>query len=59
MLAKNTAANEFFAQQPPSYRGAAVWWVISAKKEETRLKRVQTLIKLSGNGELIPQFTRR
>jgi uncharacterized protein YdeI (YjbR/CyaY-like superfamily) len=59
MLANSTAAHEFFAQQAPSYRRAAVWWVISAKKEETRLKRAQTLIKLSGNGKLIPQFTRR
>jgi uncharacterized protein YdeI (YjbR/CyaY-like superfamily) len=59
MLAKKAAATGFFAQQPPAYRRAAAWWVISAKKEETRLKRAQTLIKLSGNGKLIPQFTRR
>jgi uncharacterized protein YdeI (YjbR/CyaY-like superfamily) len=59
LLARNARAARFFAQQPPSYRRAAIWWVISAKKEETRLKRAQTLIKLSVKGELIPQFTRR
>ena len=58
-LARNARATRFFAQQPPSYRRAAIWWVISAKKEETRLKRAQTLIELSGKGELIPQFMRK
>ena len=59
LLAKNARAARFFAQQAPSYRRAAIWWVISAKREETRLKRAQTLIELSGQGELIPQFIRR
>jgi hypothetical protein len=58
-LAKSARATRFFAQQAPSYRRAAIWWVISAKREETRLKRAQTLIELSGQGELIPQFMRR
>jgi uncharacterized protein YdeI (YjbR/CyaY-like superfamily) len=59
LLARNARATHFFAKQAPSYRRAATWWVVSAKKEETRLKRAQTLIELSGRGELIPQFTRR
>jgi uncharacterized protein YdeI (YjbR/CyaY-like superfamily) len=59
LLAGNARAARFFAQQAPSYRRAATWWVISAKQEETRLRRAQTLIELSGKGELIPQFTRR
>ena len=58
MLAKNRSAHQFFAKQAPSYQRAAAWWVISAKKEETRLKRARTLIELSGQGELIPQFTK-
>jgi uncharacterized protein YdeI (YjbR/CyaY-like superfamily) len=58
MLAKSRPAHKFFAEQAPSYRRAAIWWVISAKKEETRLKRARTLIELSGQGELIPQFTK-
>ncbi len=59
MLAEVPAASEFFEAQTPSYRRAATWWVISAKKEQTRLQRAQRLIELSRNGELIPQFTRR
>ena len=59
LLAKAPAAARFFAAQIASYRRAAIWWVISAKKEETRVKRAQALIDLSKKGQLIPQFTRR
>ena len=55
-LRKNTKASKFFEQQPPSYRKAMNWWVVSAKKEETRLKRLAELIKYSAKGERIPQF---
>ena len=58
LLASSPRAHKFFAKQAPSYQRAAIWWVISAKKEETRLKRARTLIELSGRGELIPQFTK-
>jgi|CXWL01.1.fsa_nt_gi uncharacterized protein YdeI (YjbR/CyaY-like superfamily) len=34
----------FFESQPPSYRKPAIWWVMSAKQETTRLKRLETLI---------------
>ncbi|MEP7245982.1 MAG: YdeI/OmpD-associated family protein [Gammaproteobacteria bacterium] len=59
MLALNAKAHRFFESQAPSFRRAAIWWVISAKKEETRLKRSQTLIELSAQRKLIPQFMRR
>jgi len=59
MLAGKKAAARFFSEQPASYRRAAIWWIVSAKKEETRLKRAQALIDLSGKAELLPQFTRR
>ena len=58
LLASSPRAHKFFAEQAPSYQRAAIWWVISAKKEETRLKRARTLVELSGRGELIPQFTK-
>jgi uncharacterized protein YdeI (YjbR/CyaY-like superfamily) len=58
MLEANAAARRFFERQAPSYRRAATWWVVSAKKEETRLKRARTLIELSARGKLIPQFLR-
>jgi uncharacterized protein YdeI (YjbR/CyaY-like superfamily) len=55
---KNKAAWKFFQQQPASYRRAAIWWVISAKKEETRLKRLATLIEDSAAERPIKQLTR-
>lgn len=58
LLARNVAALKFFASRAPSYRRAAIWWVISARKEETRLKRARKLIDLSARERLIPQFIR-
>jgi len=58
-LRKNRAAAKFFAAQPGSYRKAANWWILSAKKEETRLRRLEQLIKLSAANQTIPQFRRR
>jgi uncharacterized protein YdeI (YjbR/CyaY-like superfamily) len=58
MLSRNAPARKFFLAQTPSYRRAATWWVLSAKKEETRLKRARTLIELSARGGLVPQFLR-
>lgn len=55
----NRAAWKFFASQPASYRRVATWWVINAKREETREKRLATLIETSGRAETLPQFTRR
>lgn len=44
---------EYFQAQPPSYRKTATWWVMSAKKPETRMRRLQTLIHDSRNGQRI------
>jgi uncharacterized protein YdeI (YjbR/CyaY-like superfamily) len=44
---------KFFQAQPPWYRRIAAFWVISAKKEETRLKRLATLIEDSSHGQRI------
>ncbi len=49
-LRKNNAAWTFFHAQPPSYRKTLGWWVISAKKEETRIKRLKLLIDASAKG---------
>jgi uncharacterized protein YdeI (YjbR/CyaY-like superfamily) len=46
-LRQNKAAWDFFYAQPPSYRKAIGWWVVSAKQEATRLKRLERLIKES------------
>jgi uncharacterized protein YdeI (YjbR/CyaY-like superfamily) len=47
----NRAAWKFFEAQPPSYRRTATWWVVSAKREETRLSRLEKLIKSSAKSE--------
>jgi len=57
-LERNKSARKFYQAQPASYRRAANWWVVSAKKEETRMKRLEQLIELSAQGLRIPQFTR-
>jgi uncharacterized protein YdeI (YjbR/CyaY-like superfamily) len=56
---QNRGAWEFFEAQPASYRRAAIWWVLSARKEETRLKRLEKLIAESAQGRRISQFTRK
>ncbi len=39
-----------FQTQPPSYRQASLHWVVSAKREETQLRRLQKLIEVSAAG---------
>lgn len=50
-LRQNKAAWDFFYAQPPSYRKAISWWVVSAKQEATRLTRLEKLIKKSARGK--------
>jgi len=56
-LKQQRAAWVFFRTQPPSYRKAATWWVISAKREDTRLKRLAKLAAHSAQGLRLPEFT--
>ena len=58
-LKKNPAAWSFFQAQPGSYQKAVNWWVVSAKQEVTRLKRLEKLIEESAHGRRIQQFTQR
>jgi uncharacterized protein YdeI (YjbR/CyaY-like superfamily) len=53
----NKEAWDFFQAQPPSYQKPAKWWVMSAKKEETRLKRLATLIEDSESGRRLAALT--
>ncbi len=54
MFSANLKAWEFFRAQAPWYQRTATWWVVSAKREETRLKRLQRLIADSEQGRKIP-----
>lgn len=47
---QNKKAWKFFQAMPASYRKPAIWWVVSAKQEATRLKRLDTLITDSEAG---------
>jgi uncharacterized protein YdeI (YjbR/CyaY-like superfamily) len=44
---------EFFQAQPAGYQRLHTWWVISAKREETRAKRLAVLIDISAKGRRI------
>jgi uncharacterized protein YdeI (YjbR/CyaY-like superfamily) len=59
LLKRNKAAWSFFHEQPASYRKTANWWIISAKKEETRLKRLEKLTAFSAQKQRLPELTPR
>lgn len=54
---KNPKAWKFFDSQPPYYRKLAAWYVISAKRDETREKRLSDLIACSARQTRLPPFT--
>ena len=41
---------KFFEEMPPSFKRTTIFWIMSAKKEETRLRRLQQIIQNSENG---------
>jgi uncharacterized protein YdeI (YjbR/CyaY-like superfamily) len=56
-LEADEAAWAYFSARPPSYRRQATWWVISAKRPETRARRLATLIADSAAGRPIKPLT--
>lgn len=54
----NRKAWKFFRAQAPWYQRVAAFWVVSAKKDDTRMKRLTRLIEDSENGRTIPPLTR-
>jgi uncharacterized protein YdeI (YjbR/CyaY-like superfamily) len=59
LLKRNKIAWSFFRAQAASYRKAVYWWIMSAKKEETRLRRLEKLVALSAEGQRLPEFMSR
>lgn len=55
---RNAKAWSWFSSQPPSYRKTAIWWVVSAKRETTRRRRLQALIRDSESGQRIGPLRR-
>jgi len=54
----NADAWKFFQSQPPWYQRTSTYWVVSAKKEETRLRRLGILIDCSARKQKIPSLNR-
>ena len=55
---KHPKAWKFFAAQAPWYQRTAAFWVMSAKRDETRDRRLRVLIDCSKRGERIPPLNR-
>lgn len=55
----NEPAWAFLSNLAPSYRRDSIWWVMSAKKEETRTKRLGILIASSEVGLKIPNLRKK
>jgi uncharacterized protein YdeI (YjbR/CyaY-like superfamily) len=53
-LRQNKKAWAYFQAQAPSYQRICIWWIVSAKREETRRSRLATLIEDSAKGRKIP-----
>ncbi len=51
MLKRNRKAAAFFEAQPPFYRKMMGWFVVSAKREETRLARLKVLVEACEKGK--------
>jgi uncharacterized protein YdeI (YjbR/CyaY-like superfamily) len=54
----NAKAWAFFTARPPWYRRIAIYWVVSAKRPETRERRLAALIADSARGRTVPPLTR-
>lgn len=44
-LKRHRGAWRFFESQPPGYRRTVIFWIMTAKKDETRVRRLETLIE--------------
>jgi uncharacterized protein YdeI (YjbR/CyaY-like superfamily) len=54
----NPTAWQWFGDRAPGYRRTATHWVVSAKREETRLRRLAQLIECSAEGRNVPPLAR-
>ena len=54
----DAAAWRWFQAQAAWYRRTSTFWVMSAKREETRLRRLEMLMGCAAEGRTIPPLTR-
>ena len=55
----NQQAWTYFEKLPPYAKKTSIWWVMQAKKEETRLRRLGILIQSCEEGKKIPNLRRK
>jgi uncharacterized protein YdeI (YjbR/CyaY-like superfamily) len=58
LFGKSRSALSYYRSQPPWYQRTSTWWVVSAKQEETRVRRLEILIERSEKGEWIGPLKR-
>jgi uncharacterized protein YdeI (YjbR/CyaY-like superfamily) len=56
LFRRNKAAWADWEKRPASYGKSALHWITSAKRPETRAKRLRALIKSSEEGRRLPQY---
>jgi uncharacterized protein YdeI (YjbR/CyaY-like superfamily) len=54
---RNRTAWKFFQAQAPWYRRTSIFWVMDAKREETRARRLAALIAACTRGEPVPPLS--
>jgi|TARA_B110000091_G_scaffold209329_1_gene250344 uncharacterized protein YdeI (YjbR/CyaY-like superfamily) len=59
IIKANGSAWLFLSNLASSYKRDSIWWVLSAKKEETRLKRLGILIDSSEVGLKTPRMRKK
>jgi len=57
-IKSNKKAWSFYQTLAPSYKKATSWWIMSAKKEETRLRRLDILIQSCTEEQKVPPLRR-
>lgn len=55
-MKKDRKAWEFWTDQPPGYRRVVSWFVLSAKRDETRARRLAAVIAHAAQGRRLPQL---
>lgn len=57
LFRKNAKAWKYFEALPPGYKRYSIWYVLSARKPETRERRLALVIACSARGERLPILT--
>jgi uncharacterized protein YdeI (YjbR/CyaY-like superfamily) len=52
-MREDATAWQFWMAQPKGYRKTMTWWIVSAKREETRQKRLTELVATCAEGKRV------